>query len=1168
MQMKKNVLFVLTLVLSVFNSTNLFAAEWAVDPSKEVTQTNLDGVTAILVDAAGEKVWNAGFGGDGQDVNPVSIANWGTWTHNYVKFELAGPASNNYFIHFVNDNGENYVPRGGWHDGSGILNITGNGTGIFIGGKGGTGTGQDGANRGVWTVTYEQGKGYALHNVGANEYASPAGLSNSVIYVKLYTALKDVTDPNDRTSLINNPLVNGADGWTCERPNGGNGPLLNNNSFEYWAGNATGGIAGGSFNYYQVINNLPEGKYIVKADMYNTQAAAPNGNCGLYAKTANSEVFVGVTEDGDQLKNYATEAIVVRAGEALTIGVKNKGTMSAQWFVADNFKLIYAGELYPELLQNYSFETLGSVKSGTNYNIGEPWTWSIGSQNIRVQKDNNLNEYVLVWRGSGNNNYFSQPVASLKPNTYYAIQVNQVSSGNAGADFNVGIGTAAGKYDVAATTVRLGNTVANDIKTVYIKTPATINGSEYFTFANTSNNTATSGSDPVSQIAWVSLKETNLAQTKALALDEVPVADGGIFTPNAADVAAIKAAINAATSNEAVYAALAEVADLEIPALTGEYTITNVNAALGMNISSTTNITLGDASTVTFERKDGQENEGFIIKNADDEYVYYSANNTWSLSASKEHSSLFAVEYNDGKYAFKGRNGYIGSDATGLGSVCYGNKTTADNGLWTVAEYVAPAIPEIGITFYAGENTPIVADVPVTGEAFDALVEDGVLLMYNPAHAEFFTEGADFMVENVKVVVDGDESDPSTFSLFGDEDGAWLEGWMIDFEKGHEYKISFPKESARIEVFDWMTWDSEVKAQNNNDIEFTFTTGKPSDFITSAEVNGRIVKITFDESVATVAVAESGIAGAKEYTQEGNVLYIKYAVAPSEITIPAGTFMIDGAYVYTRDIELANTGKVAENEWVEYPSVTPEPQELPSIGSVVPVIVLADKVAEIKTNTDEAKVLTEEEWASVKQYGIRMTYPQLMMWNAPEFVIKIDGTIYTDGVPATFHSAGHAGLGLDENGGEWIDDPAGEHSWQYVDNKNTNGRAIIYDFQPGHTYTIAIAAGDIKLNQHEHTGCTDLYTCCYLENLAENKDTIYFSITTPAPVVEEGEQPAPGPDDNNLNAPEATVIAGVATETETPVAVFATSGARLATTVKGINVVKMANGKVKKTFVK
>lgn len=921
------------------------------------------------------------------------------------------------------------------------------------------------------------------------------------------------------------------------------------------------------------FTNLPNGSYTVSltvcASYTSGRGFAGQTGDGLVAAFANNNsVNVPVVDrTGVPYADYQTYTINTNVTDGtLKFGVNSLVAGGANWFLYGINSITYNGPA--ELLANNSFETLGSVKSGSQYNIGEPWTWSIGSQNIRVQK--NLNECVLVWRGSGNNNYFSQPVSSLKPNTYYAIQVNQIASGNAGADFNVGIGSAAGKYDVAAKTVRLGSTVANDIKTVYIKTPATINGSEYFTFANTSNNTASSGSDPVTQIAWVSLKETTLAQTKTLALAEVPTADESIFTPNVADVVAIQAAIDAATSNEAVYAALAEVADLEIPALTGEYTITNVNAALGMNISSTTNITLGDASAVTFERKAGQENEGFIIKNADDEYVYYSGsgNNTWSLSASKEHSSVFAVEYNDGKYAFKGRNGYIGSDATGSGSVCYGNKTTADNGLWTVAEYVAPAIPEIGITFYAGENTPIVADVPVTGEAFDALVEDGVLLMYNPAHAEFFTEGADFMVENVKVVVDGDESDPSTFSLFGDEDGAWLEGWMIDFEKGHEYKISFPKESARIEVFDWSTWDSEVKAQNNNDIEFTFTTGKPSDFITSAEVNGRIVKITFDESVATVAVAESGIAGAKEYTQEGNVLYIKYAVAPSEITIPAGTFMIDGAYVYTRDIELANTGKVAENEWVEYPSVTPEPQELPSIGSVVPVIALADKLVEIKTNTDEAKVLTEEEWASVKQYGIRMTYPQLMMWNAPEFVIKIDGTIYTDGVPASFHSAGHAGLGLDENGGEWIDDPAGEHSWQYVDNKNTNGRAIIYDFQPGHTYTIAIAAGDIKLNQHEHTGCTDLYTCCYLENLAENKDTIYFSITTPAPVVEEGEQPVPGPDDNNLNAPEATVIAGVATETETPVAVFATSGARLATTVKGINVVKMANGKVKKTFVK
>ena len=42
----------------------------------------------------------------------------------------------------------------------------------------------------------------------------------------------------DFTRVIVNPEINGADGWTIEKPLGGNGPLLNN-SFEYWAGAAS-----------------------------------------------------------------------------------------------------------------------------------------------------------------------------------------------------------------------------------------------------------------------------------------------------------------------------------------------------------------------------------------------------------------------------------------------------------------------------------------------------------------------------------------------------------------------------------------------------------------------------------------------------------------------------------------------------------------------------------------------------------------------------------------------------------------------------------------------------------------------------------------------------------------------------------------------------------------
>lgn len=161
------------------------------------------------------------------------------------------------------------------------------------------------------------------------------------------------------------------------------------------------------------------------------------------------------------------------------------------------------------LLQNPDFATLGTVKSGSQYNIGEPWTWSIGSANIRVEEKTIAKSgNILIWRGSGNNNYISQPVVGIEPNTWYEVKMSQVANGNASATFNVGIGTEAGKYDIASGTVKLGSN-SDGVKTIHFITPSAITESTtyYFTFANTANNTASAGSDPVTQIDWISLVE-------------------------------------------------------------------------------------------------------------------------------------------------------------------------------------------------------------------------------------------------------------------------------------------------------------------------------------------------------------------------------------------------------------------------------------------------------------------------------------------------------------------------------------------------------------------------------------------------------------------------------------------------------------------------------------
>lgn len=149
----------------------------------------------------------------------------------------------------------------------------------------------------------------------------------------------------DFTRVIVNPEINGADGWTIEKPLGGNGPLFGGSSFEYWAGNSSD-RAQASFDYYQVISGLVNGAYTVTADMYNSlngeEGATWNATSGVYGKGANESVTL-VNEDGMTLKPYTTGQVFVVDG-TIRIGVKNTVTpMAARWFVADNFKLKYVG---------------------------------------------------------------------------------------------------------------------------------------------------------------------------------------------------------------------------------------------------------------------------------------------------------------------------------------------------------------------------------------------------------------------------------------------------------------------------------------------------------------------------------------------------------------------------------------------------------------------------------------------------------------------------------------------------------------------------------------------------------------------------------------------------------------------------------------------------------
>ena len=146
--------------------------------------------------------------------------------------------------------------------------------------------------------------------------------------------------------------------------------MLNNASFEYWAGNASSRDEA-EFDYYQVIENLPNGFYTISAEMYNSLngegGAVFAATSGVYAAAGEAEVSKLVDVDGTEFIKYTTDKIAVTNG-TLRIGVKNTvKPMAARWFVADNFKLTLVHAFNDtELAYNAA---IASIKDGNSYRV-------------------------------------------------------------------------------------------------------------------------------------------------------------------------------------------------------------------------------------------------------------------------------------------------------------------------------------------------------------------------------------------------------------------------------------------------------------------------------------------------------------------------------------------------------------------------------------------------------------------------------------------------------------------------------------------------------------------------------------------------------------------------------------------------------------------------------
>ena len=377
----------------------------------------LDGKTFAIVDKAAEKALygsnNQNLAFDAYGSAFVTTNSGYTWQLESLAENADESVHGYYLLHLVAPNGTP-IPTSDW-EGKYLNSQDKGGWCCFNLGITAKKLGQDIDYGAVWDVQFVEGKGFSLKNIGTGLYkGADGGTANkeeavyfafapvSTTYVPALKALlaegeamkkRGATsaeydaaiagiDPDksadaladaqkveaalpalaktqtaagsDFTRAIANFDCAAKDGWTFDKPKGGNGPD-HGGDFEYWAGNASN-RAEASFDYWQEITGLPNGTYTVSAEMYNS-LNNEGGNytefkptVGVYATVGEKTVSKLVDVNSETRVPYVTDEIEVTDGK-IRIGAKSfEAPMAARWFTVDNFRLtlVKAAAVVPE----------------------------------------------------------------------------------------------------------------------------------------------------------------------------------------------------------------------------------------------------------------------------------------------------------------------------------------------------------------------------------------------------------------------------------------------------------------------------------------------------------------------------------------------------------------------------------------------------------------------------------------------------------------------------------------------------------------------------------------------------------------------------------------------------------------------------------------------------
>ena len=402
--MRKLFTFLLTMVVAMVANAAIPPTIQLGDEFTSVAA--LDGKTFAIVDKAAEKALfgsnNQNLAFDAYGSAFVTTNSGYTWQLESLAENEDESVHGYYLLHLVAPNGTP-VPTSDW--GGKYLNSQDKGGWCcFNLGITAKKLGQDIDYGAVWDVQFVEGKGFSLKNIGTGLYkGADGGTANkeeaayfafapvSITYVPALKALlaegeamkkrgassaaydaaiegidpdksedaladaqkveaalpalakTQLTAGSDFTRAIANFDCGAKDGWTFEKPLGGNGPD-HGGDFEYWAGNASN-RAEASFDYWQEITGLPNGTYTVSAEMYNSlnneggDYTEFKPTVGVYATVGEKTVSKLVDVNSETRVPYVTDAIEVTDGK-IRIGAKSfEAPMAARWFTVDNFKL-------------------------------------------------------------------------------------------------------------------------------------------------------------------------------------------------------------------------------------------------------------------------------------------------------------------------------------------------------------------------------------------------------------------------------------------------------------------------------------------------------------------------------------------------------------------------------------------------------------------------------------------------------------------------------------------------------------------------------------------------------------------------------------------------------------------------------------------------------------